>query len=218
MKIDEFQGKTVYISGAASEIGLAQSEEFLKLGANVFAIDREERDLQRLKQEYPDTFSYWIVDVRIQEEIAESFTVALNQFRKIDILVNTISRTVDNKASLDTTEDVWDDVMEMNVKSIYYITNLMLPHMMKWDNGVIINMASLAGGDAAYTTAKHAILGYTKQLSEDYDEKGIRVYAVTPNDAAIPLEVAAQTLLLASESTVYKSGTVIQIDDNPAVK
>lgn len=218
LKLDEFAGKTVYITGAASGIGLAQAEEFLKYGANVFAIDRNERDLQRLKQEYPETFSYWIVDVRVQEEIAESFTVAFNDFRRIDILINTLSNPIENTASLDTTEDVWDEVMETNVKSIYHITNLMLPHMMKWGEGVIINTASLIAGGAIYSTAQHAIIGYTKQLNADYHKKGIRAYAITPNDFVEPDEVAAETLLLASDESKSKPGAIIPINGNSTIK
>src|SRR5690625_6402537 len=75
--------------------------------------------------------------------------------------------------------------MNTNVKGTYLVTNAVLPHMLEQTAGVIVNMASIAGlvgggGGAAYTASKHAIIGYTKQLSLDYAGQGIRANAIAP--------------------------------------
>lgn len=194
LKFAEYEGKTIFVTGAASGIGYAQTEAFLKQGASVFAIDRNETGLQELKQAYPYSFAYRITDITVQEEIAESISYALTEFRKIDILVNTAGILDDYQPTLDTTEEQWDEVFNTNLKSIYYITNLILPHMLKREKGVIINTASIAGlvaggGGAAYTASKHAIIGYTKQLAYDYSRKGIRVNALAPGAIRTPMNV-----------------------------
>src|SRR5690625_7231269 len=75
--------------------------------------------------------------------------------------------------------------MNTNVKGTYLVTNAVLPHMLEQTAGVIVNMASIAGlvgggGGAAYTASKHAMIGYTKQLSLDYAGQGIRANAIAP--------------------------------------
>jgi len=183
LKFGELEGKTVFITGASSGIGYTQAEAFLEQGASVFGIDLDETGLQNLKQAYPETFSFWIADVRIQEEIAESIRVALKEFVRIDIIIHSAGNLDDDGTTLDTKEELWDEVFQTNVKSIYYATNLILPHMLKWEKGIIINTVSSAGtasgnGGAAYTASKHAIIGYTKQLSFDYSDKGIRANVI----------------------------------------
>lgn len=195
MKFEEYEGKTVFITGASSGIGFAQAEAFLKQGACVYAIDQNETGLQQLKQAYPKTFSYRCTNVTSLEEVAESVGQALREHVRIDILINTAGILDDYKSTLDTTEELWDEVFNTNVKGIYYVTNYILPHMLKWERGVIVNTASIAGlvaggGGAAYTASKHAIIGYTKQLAYDYSDKGIRVNALAPGAIRTPMNDA----------------------------
>lgn len=192
MKFTEYKGKTVFITGAASGIGYAQAKAFLKQGANVFGIDLNERGLQQLKQAYPDSFSFRVSNVTVQAQVAESVRQAIQEFRGIDILLCTAGMLDDYLPTLETSEALWDEVMNTNLKGIYYITNLLLPHMLKRKKGVIVNMASIAGtvaggGGAAYTASKHAIIGYTKQLAYDYSKKGIRANAIAPGAIRTPM-------------------------------
>lgn len=193
MKISEYDGKTVFITGAASGIGYAQAEAFLEQGASVFGVDRNETGLQLLKQAYPETFAFWCANVAEKSEVAEAVHRALREYVRIDILVNTAGILDDYKTTLDTTEELWDDIFNSNVKGIYHVTNYMLPHMLKWEQGVIVNTASIAGlvaggGGAAYTASKHAVVGYTKQLAYDFSRKGIRVNAIAPGVVRTPMD------------------------------
>lgn len=169
----------------------------------------------------------------------------------VDILLNTAG-ILDNYApTLDTSEEQWDNIFNTNLKSMFLLTNEILPVMLKQKHGVIVNMASIAGlvaggGGAAYTAAKHGIIGYTKQLAYDYADKGIRVNCIAPGaintpmnaadfagDGAMakevarltpakrwakPKEIAEMTLYLASPRADYVHGTVFTIDGGWTVK
>jgi 3-oxoacyl-[acyl-carrier protein] reductase len=190
----------------------------------VFGIDLNESGLQNLKQAYPETFAFWVSDVRLQEEIAESIRVALKEFVRIDILINSAGNLDDDETTLDTTEELWDEVFQTNVKSVYYTTNLILPHMLKWEKGIVINTASSAStvagcGGAAYTASKHAIIGYTKQLSFDYSRKGIRANVVVPGGSLTGAREAANTTMyMASDATAYLHGAVIPANNGWVAK
>jgi len=169
----------------------------------------------------------------------------LTQSVSFDILLNTAGVLDDYKTSLDTTLDDWQHVLDINLTPMFILTNAVLPAMLSRGYGHIINMASIAGfsaggGGVAYTSAKHAIVGYTKQLAFDYAAKGLHVNAIAPGaiktpmnaadfagDAEMAKQVAAQTpakrwanpdevaqlsLYLTSQQADYINGTVIPID------
>lgn len=251
MKFDEYDGKTIFITGAAAGIGRAQAVAFLKNGANIFALDRHEQGLTEMAEEYKGRFGYVVGSVADRITVKRAVDEAIIRYTEIDILLNTAGILDDYKKTLDTDEALWDTVMNTNVKGTYLVTNAVLPHMLKQTAGVIVNMASIAGlvgggGGAAYTASKHAIIGYTKQLSLDYAGQGIRVNAIAPgaiqtsmNKAdfvgegemakwvanetpagrwAKPHEVADLTLFLASEAASYIHGSVMPIDGGWIVK
>ena len=111
---------------------------------------------------------------------------------QIDILINTAGILDGYAPTLETTEDQWDKIFDTNLKSIFRITNLILPQMLENGHGTIVNMASIAGmvaggGGAAYTAAKFGIIGYTKQLDYDYAAKGIRANCIAPGAIETPM-------------------------------
>lgn len=195
MKFEEYIGKTVFITGAASGIGRAQAEAFLESGANVFGLDVDGAGLKTLEGKYNSRFSYHIGSVSNQKVIEEAFENAVSAFNHVDILLNTAG-ILDNYAkTLDTDEALWDKIMDTNVKGTYLVTNTILPQMIERKSGIIINMASIAGlvaggGGAAYTASKHAIIGYTKQLDIDYCREGIRANAIAPGAIQTPMNKA----------------------------
>jgi len=195
MKFEEYQGKTVFITGAASGIGQAQAIAFLENGANVFGFDLDEAGLIYLQQQFPGQFSYCLGSVSNKKDVEQSFFNAISLFKQIDILCNTAGILDGFAKTLDTDEALWDAVMETNLKGTYFVTNTILPQMVERKSGVIINMASIAGlvaggGGAAYTASKHAIVGYTKQLDLDYCREGIRANAIAPGAIQTPMTKA----------------------------
>lgn len=195
MTFEEFQGQTVFITGAASGIGAAQAIAFMKNGANVFAFDRDEDGLTTLKNQYPSQFSYGVGSVKNKDDVEKAVEEALAAFGEIHILLNTAGVLDGFKKTLETDETLWNHIFDTNVKGTYFVTNAVLPSMLVRKKGIIINMASIAGlisggGGAAYTASKHAIVGYTKQLDYDYAREGIRVNAIAPGAIETPMNKA----------------------------
>lgn len=242
---DEFQNQVVIVTGAASGIGQAQARAFLQQGAQVAGIDCQEAGLRELQKIYGNHFLPLVGDVTDAAWLQLAVTEVVENLGEIAGLVNTVGILDEYLPTLATPETLWDQVMATNVKSVYQLTNLVLPAMLARKEGFIINMASIAslvagGGGAAYTTAKHAIAGYTKQLALDYSQQGIHVNGIAPGAIKTPMnqadfagngamakwvadetplkrwaqpeEVAALTLFLASQESSYLQGDIIPID------
>jgi 3-oxoacyl-[acyl-carrier protein] reductase len=191
----EYEGKTVFITGAASGIGKAQAIAFLNKGANVFGFDLQTDNLIQLRDKYDERFGYSGGSVADPAAVKRAVTDVLEEYGKVDILLNTAGVLDGYAKTLDTDEALWDKVMNTNVKGTYLVTNSILPYMLMHRQGVIVNMASIAGlvaggGGAAYTASKHAIIGYTKQLAMDYCREGIRVNAIAPGAIQTPMNKA----------------------------
>lgn len=230
-----FENKKILITGAASGIGQAQAKAFLQKGAVVIGIDVNPSTISH------ENYSHKVGSVTDQSFIQET----LGEISDVDILCNTAGVLDGFAPTLETDEVLWDRIFNINVKGMYRITNAVLPQMIARQKGIIINMASIAGmiaggGGAAYTASKHAVIGYTKQLSYDYCKEGIRVNGIAPGAIDTPMnaadfegdgemaksvaaetpagrwakpeEVANVTLFLASEESDYMHATIIPID------
>lgn len=240
----DFTGKVVFVTGAASGIGAAQAQAFLANGARVFAFDQQKQHLEELQRDFPEQLAYFIGDVRDKESLQEAQQKCHELFGTVDILLNTAGVLDDYLPLHETEEELWDRIWETNVKSMFTLTKLLLPELLD-NRGTVINMASIAGlvaggGGIAYTTSKHAIVGFTKQLALDYAAKELHVNAIAPgaintpmNQAdfagdgqmakwvaeetpvkrwAAPQEVAYATLFLASDEARYMQGNILPID------
>ncbi|MBN7274258.1 3-oxoacyl-ACP reductase [Ligilactobacillus pobuzihii] len=236
----------VLVTGVASGIGHSQAQLFLKRGAVVYGADiLQNSQTDSLKEEFPDNFSFFYCDVRKKADLKKVVDQVMQKSGQIDILLNTAGILDAYTPSLETTQEQWDNVLATNLTSMFLLTNLCLPQMLIQGRGVIVNMASIAGmvaggGGAAYTAAKHGIIGYTKQLDYDYASQGIRANCIAPGAIKTPMnkadfageakmakEVAAQTpalrwadpqevaalsLFLASRQADYIHGAVVPID------
>lgn len=240
----EFKNRLVVITGANSGIGHAQAKGFLTQGARVIGLDKQVSAMENLANDYT-TFSFYQLDVTNHERMQAVVSEILENEVRIDCLINTAGILDDYLPTLETSEELWTRVMATNVTAVFHLTNLVLPHMLKHKQGAIINTASIAslvagGGGAAYTAAKHALAGYTKQLALDYAEDGIHINAIAPGAIQTPMnaadfagdaqmakwvanetplkrwaqpeEVADLTLFLASEASSYLQGAVVPID------
>lgn len=241
----ELQDKQVLITGVNSGIGLAQAMAFINQGAIVTGLDRNTEQMEKLKQKFPQKFRFIKVDLTDVETLIR----VLSEIKEIDILINTAG-ILDDYRTIDATSlEQWTNVFNTNVTSMFIVTKTILPILKQ--GAIIVNTASIAGmvaggGGIAYTTSKHAVIGFTKQLALDYAEKGIRVNGIAPgcidtpmnakdfeNDGRIaknvakeiPIkrwagacEVASVTLFLASNGASYLQGTVIPVDGGWIIK
>lgn len=206
----DLRGRVVCISGAASGIGKAQVELFLDAGASVVALDIDGVGLDRLYASLPafaERLLCKTVDLTVPEQVDCAVAAGKQAFGVIDTLCNTAGYLDGYARSLDTAESLWDRVFEINVKAMYRLANALLPDMLERRSGVIVNMASIAGfqaggGGVAYTSSKHAVIGFTRQLSYDYGRSGIRVNAICPG----MIETAmTQDVLADPESKLVKT-------------
>src|SRR5436853_92528 len=187
-------GKVAIITGAASGIGRGTAELFAEQGALLVLVDRDGPGLEALRgQLVAQSFQVAI----IQGDVSESATIervvvlALERFGQIDVVFNNAGiMTFGDLAGF--AETTWDQVMDVNVKSMYLMCKAVIPHMLARGSGSIINTSSVMAtltepGYEAYTSSKAAVIGLTKAIAVSYAEQGLRCNCVCPGWVDTPL-------------------------------
>lgn len=149
----ELEGKTVVVTGGASGIGKAVSEEFLQNGANVVVCDMNPEPPHFNTNDNSSKVIYIVTDVTKKESVDDMVLEIIKTFGKIDVLVNNaginIPRLlVDTKKSnsiYELDEDVWDKVMNVNLKGVFFCTQAIVTEMIKNGSGIVVNMSSESG-------------------------------------------------------------------------
>jgi len=186
-----FVDKTAIVTGAGSGIGRATAIRLANEGAHVIATDVSSERLLTLEAEVSDLDLVTVVgDVSVQSTVDALVEAARGH---VDALAN-VAGIMDGflpPAELD--DEVWQRVMDVNVTAIMRLTRAVLPSMITAGHGSIVNVASEAGlrGSAAgtaYTTSKHAVIGFTKSTAFFYTPSGIRCNAVAPGGVATNIE------------------------------
>ena len=241
------QGKTALITGAARGIGKAIAMKFAKEGANIaftdLFIDEEhgglatEREIQALGVKAKGYASNAADFAQTAEVVAE----VQKEFGSIDILVNNAGITKDG-LMLKMTEQQWDAVLNVNLKSAFNFIHAVTPIMMHQKGGSIINMSSVVGvhgnaGQCNYAASKAGLIALAKSIGQEIGRRGVRANAIAPGfiDSAmtralpedirkewvknIPLrragtvdDIANVATFLASDLSSYVTGQVIQVD------
>lgn len=191
-KLDD---RVALVTGGASGIGKAQAILFAQEGATVIAADLDEVGAREVAAEIEASGGRALgvaIDVTDEDVVAAAVSTVVHTYGRIDILSNTAGMFDDFTQTLDTNRKLWDLVLAVNLTGIYTMTNVVLPHMIAAGHGTIVNIASGAGlrgggGGAAYTSTKHAVVGYTRQLSAGYGNQGIRVNAIAPGLIDTPM-------------------------------
>ncbi|MBS1880687.1 MAG: SDR family NAD(P)-dependent oxidoreductase, partial [Actinobacteria bacterium] len=169
-------------------MGRAMARRFAAEGARVAAADivadRAAATAAELRDAGAEAEAFE-VDVAAADSVAAAVEGALASFGRIDLLCSNAGILDDYHAVLETSEEEWDRVLSINLKGMYLTARAVLPQMIDNGGGVIVNTASIAGlvaggGGAAYTAAKHGVIGLTRQLSFDYGPRGVRANAICP--------------------------------------
>ncbi|MCM3180056.1 SDR family NAD(P)-dependent oxidoreductase [Cytobacillus horneckiae] len=236
------QDKVAIITGAASGMGKAEAIRFGKEGAKVVVADLNIEGAETVAQEINSNGGEALavkVNVTDNADLENMVKTTMDIYGQIDVVVNNAGIFDKYTNSLETTEQQWDLIFDINLKAIFKITNLVLPDMIERGNGTIVNIASIAGlvaqmGGAPYTASKHAVVGYTKHIAAVYGSKGIKINAIAPGTIRTPLtadmlktrptdkipldrfgndyEVADLAVFLASDESKFMNGAVVPID------
>ena len=238
------EGKTAIVTGASRGIGKAVAIEFAKQGANIAFTDLEYNEAA---QETEKELCALGVKAKMYASNAASFeqtSVTVNEiaaeFGRVDILVNNAGITKDTLL-MRMSEEQWDAVMNVNLKSVFNFTKTVSAIMLKQRSGSIINMSSVVGvsgnaGQSNYSASKAGIIGFTKSIAKELGSRNIRSNAIAPGfiitemtgqlpedvrkewAAKIPLKRGGETkdiadvcVFLASDMSSYVTGQTIHV-------
>lgn len=177
--------KSALVTGGASGFGAEIARRYAREGARVVILDLNGEGAQRVAAEAGNGAVAVAGDVTRQADIAAAVSRAVEGFGRLDIVVNNAGWTFRNKPMLEVTEEEFDRVFAINVKSIYLMTNAVVPVMRRQGGGRIINIGSTAGvrprpGLTWYNATKGAVNLLSKSMAVELAPDGIRVNCIAP--------------------------------------
>ena len=187
-------GRVAMVTGAASGIGRGIALRLAEMGASVVVLDVDEANgckTVAMVEELGATASFLPCDVRLAAECHRSVESVIERWGKIDILCNCAGIIV-RKDVVDLTEDEWDRVLDITLKSVYLLSHEVIPHMIRNRGGSIIHIGSgwsLKGGPraAAYCAAKGGVVNLTRAMAIDHGKHNVRLNCVCPGDVETPM-------------------------------
>ena len=192
-----FDNKVVIVTGGSLGIGAATAREFGRAGAKVVVnYNSSEEAAKKVVKEIESLGGQAIAvkaDVTKSEEVKNLISKTTAAFGDtIDILVNNAGSLLDRRPLEEMTEELWDQCMDLNIKSVYLCSQEVLPYMKKQGRGHIINISSIAGrngggvGASHYSCTKGAVITLTKGMAKEFIKYGILVNNVAPGVITTP--------------------------------
>ena len=239
------EGKTAFITGGTRGIGKGMVTSFVEQGANVIftgsKMNEEAKELAKQLTNQEVKVKFLAYDVASFEDTEKAIKEAVDGFGKIDILINNAGITRDTLLMRMNEKD-WDDVININLKSVFNHTKAIQPFMLKQRTGSIINISSVVGvsgnaGQANYAASKAGIIGFSKSVAREIGSRNIRCNVIAPGFIATDMtdelpeelknnwiqkislrkigtteDVANCAIFLASDLSKYITGQVIVCD------
>ncbi|MDA8886396.1 3-oxoacyl-[acyl-carrier-protein] reductase [Bacteroidia bacterium] len=239
------ENKTAIITGASRGIGKGIAEKYAAQGCNIaFSFASSVEKAKQLEEELSSTYGVKVkgfqsnaADFESSQKFVEEVVA---EFGQIDVLINNAGITRDNLL-MRMSEDQWDEIMNVNLKSVFNLTKACLRTFLKQKSGSIINMSSVVGvmgnaGQSNYAASKAGIIGFSKSIAKELGSRNIRCNVITPGfietemtaelgeealkkwTDGIPLkrggtpeDVANACVYLGSDMSTYLSGQVLSV-------
>jgi NAD(P)-dependent dehydrogenase (short-subunit alcohol dehydrogenase family) len=231
----KLKGQTAIVTGGGKGIGRAICLALSREGADIVIVARTEKEIRetaRMVEKEGRRALAVRTDIRREEELIKMISKAVNAFGRIDILVNNVGVAY-RKYIMDTSTEEYDEIMDTNVKGMFFCTKYALPHLLKRGEGRIVNMSSGAGKHgipklSIYCASKFAVIGFTESLAYEVGG-GLQVYAVCPtsvdtgmyrsmySDEPVlkPEDVAMKVMELCLPETTLPSGSSVEVYRRP---
>ena len=183
---DLFEGKNCIVTGASTGIGYGLSKRLLERGAEVWLCSRTPENVEKAQKlfiSYGDRAHFDVIDVRDPSQV-DSYINSIAEKRPVDYLFNNAGIGFKGRF-IETTLEMWEDVLSVNLYGVVHGTYAVLPIMLKQGFGHIINVASVCGivplpYQTIYNASKYAVVGFSESLRYELEEKNIRVSVVCP--------------------------------------
>ena len=199
----------VLVTAGASGIGREIARAFAAQGATVFVCDIDAKGLESLAQEIPG-LGIKVCDISKREDIERMIACCVDVLGGLDVLVNNAGIAGPTAPVEEVEPEEWDKVVQINLTGTFNVTRLVIPHLKKSPAGVIIIMSSVAGrfgypNRSPYAATKWALIGFTKTLSIELGQYGIRANAILPGGVEGPrMQKVFEERARLSDQTVEK--------------
>ncbi len=208
----ELKGRVIVITGGETGIGRSTVELLAARGAHIViggVLDDEGAATVEAVKRQGGSAEYIRTDVRFLDQVDNLVEGAVSRHSKIDALINNAAVFDGFVNVLETTDGLWEQIMNVNLRGPFWTCRAVIPHMLKAGSGKIVNISSIGGiagyaDGPAYTASKHGLIGFTKQIACEYASQGIAINAVCPG--AIETNVRGNSAKLLGDHAPAKMG------------